>query len=109
VADPAEKRRLAAVLGADLVDMEAAAIARAAAAQGIPFHCVKGVTDGPADRLPDFSRFISKSGQLDAVGFAFRSLLHPTGWPALYRLARNSRRSAGQLRDRLRAILEERR
>ena len=46
VADEAEKRRLAATYGAALVDMEAAAIARLAAMRGIPFYCIKGVSDG---------------------------------------------------------------
>ncbi len=54
VADEAEKRRLASTYSAGLVDMEAAAIARLAAMRGIPFYCIKGVSDGFADHLPDF-------------------------------------------------------
>ena len=57
VADQAEKRRLAAAYKAALVDMEAAAVARLAAMREIPFYCIKGVSDGLDDRLPDFNRF----------------------------------------------------
>ena len=62
VADSAEKRRLASAYDAALVDMEAAAIARLAAMRGIPFYCIKGVSDGFNDQLPDFNRFLSPSG-----------------------------------------------
>ena len=41
VADEAEKRRLASTYKADLVDMEAAAVARLAAMRGIPFYASK--------------------------------------------------------------------
>ena len=45
---------------AALVDMEAAAVARLAAMRGIPFYCIKGVSDGlnrsPALTSTDFSR-----------------------------------------------------
>ena len=57
VADEAEKRRLASAYHAALVDMEAAAIARLAAMRGIPFYCIKGVSDALKRRLPDFNRF----------------------------------------------------
>src|SRR5581483_591917 len=45
VANETEKRRLAMAYKAALVDMEAAAIARLAAMRGIPFYCIKGVSD----------------------------------------------------------------
>ena len=59
VADAHEKQRLAATYSAALVDMEAAAIARLAQMRGIPFYCIKGISDGYTDKLPDFNRFIS--------------------------------------------------
>ena len=58
VADEPEKRRLATTYKAALVDMEAAAIARLAAMRGIPFYCIKGVSDPLDAKLPDFNRFI---------------------------------------------------
>ena len=106
VADQAEKRRLAAAYGADLVDMEAAAVARLAAGRGIPFHCVKGVSDGVADRLPDFNGFISADGKFARTRFASFALLRPRYWRALLRLERNSRKAAAGLRQALGDILE---
>jgi len=54
VAGAAEKKRLASTYEAALVDMEAAGVARLAKMRGIPFYCVKGISDGPSDQLPDF-------------------------------------------------------
>ena len=65
-----EKRRLAATYDAALVDMEAAAIARLAAMRGIPFYCIKGVSDGFNDRLPDFNPFLTADGRFRLVPFA---------------------------------------
>ena len=67
VANRAEKRRLAAAYHAALVDMEAAAIARLAAMREIPFYCIKGVSDGLNDRLPDFNPFLTADGRFRLV------------------------------------------
>jgi adenosylhomocysteine nucleosidase len=109
VADPPQKRRLAAAFGAGLVDMEAAAVARLAAVRGIPFHCVKGVTDAPGDQLPDFNRFISADGQFQAARFALSAILRPRHWRALLRMGENSRASAEAIRESLLDILDDRR
>jgi adenosylhomocysteine nucleosidase len=106
VADGAEKVRLAAVHGAGLVDMEAAAIARIARSRGVPFHCVKGVSDGPADRLPDLNRFLSPAGQFQLARFIRFAAVRPGIWPALIRLGRSSRRAAEALAPALLACLE---
>jgi adenosylhomocysteine nucleosidase len=85
--------------------MEAAEIARLAAARGIPVYCVKGVSDGPADLLPDFNPFISEDGQWEGLRFIAFALGRPKHWPALLRLANNSRKAARHLRDRLLEVL----
>jgi adenosylhomocysteine nucleosidase len=108
VSDEAEKRRLAGAYGAGLVDMEAAAVARLAAMRGIPFYCVKGVSDGFNDKLPDFNRFISATGQFRLTRFILFVLLRPWHWPALVRMGENSRRAAIGLADSLLDILDER-
>jgi adenosylhomocysteine nucleosidase len=107
VAGPFEKRRLAAAHGAGLVDMEAAVIARLAAPRGIPFDCIKGVSDGPTGRLPDFSPFISARGQLRLTAFIGHAAVRPWMWPALIQLGRASRRAARRLQPALLAWLEE--
>jgi adenosylhomocysteine nucleosidase len=94
VANEAEKQRLGVAYKADLVDMEAAAIARLALMREIPFYCVKGVSDGFRDQLPDFNRFISIDGRFDMAGMLIFSILRPWHWPALVRMGENSKKAA---------------
>ncbi|MGA7523018.1 MAG: hypothetical protein WBW84_11080 [Acidobacteriaceae bacterium] len=97
VADPEAKRHLAEQYQATLVDMEAAAVARFARAQSLRFLCFKAVTDGPNDRLPDFSRFTTPDGQLRVPAFLAWALVHPSWWGPLRRLGLNSRQAAREL------------
>jgi adenosylhomocysteine nucleosidase len=94
VVDAREKQRLASTSPASLVDMEAAAIARLAAARSIPFFCVKGISDGYTDQLPDFNRFISSDGRFQLVRFIVFALQRPSYWPALIRMGENSKKAA---------------
>lgn len=97
VAGPDEKRRLAGQHQAVLVDMEAAAVARFARDHGLRFLCFKAVSDGPNEKLPDFSLFIRPEGQLLLPAFALWAATHPQYWSAFWRLGRNSRRAAAEL------------
>ena len=107
VASHAEKRRLASTYDAALVDMEAAAIARLAAMREIPFYCIKGVSDGFNDRLPDFNPFLTSDGRFRLIPFALLSLVRPWYWPALLRMGENSRRASQSIVESLRAFLDE--
>jgi adenosylhomocysteine nucleosidase len=108
VANESEKRRLASAYKADLVDMEAAAIARLAQMRGIPFYCIKGVSDGFHDRLPDFNRFIRADGRFDLTGMVLFSILRPWYWPSLMRMGENSREASQGIKDCLLDFLDER-
>ncbi len=108
VADEAEKRRLAATYKAALVDMEAAAIARLAAMRGIPFYCIKGVSDGFDEKLPDFNRFLTPDGRFQTVRFALYALIRPWYWPALVRMGENSRKASQSIAKSLLELLDER-
>ena len=94
VADAAEKQRLASTYGAALVDMEAAAVARLAEARGIPFACLKGVSDGFRERLPDLNPFIGPQGQFLLARFILFAVFRPWCWPALLRMGENSTKAA---------------
>jgi adenosylhomocysteine nucleosidase len=107
VADEAEKQRLRATYSAALVDMEAAAIARLARMRGIPFHSLKGVSDGYKDHLPDFNRFIDKKGRFQLARFVGYTLLRPASWPALIRMGENSKKAAQQLAEHVQELLQE--
>ena len=108
VADAHEKLRLASTYSASLVDMEAAGVARLAQMRGIPFYCIKGISDGYNDQLPDFNRFISPDGQFQLARFVVFALLRPWHWPALIRMGENSRKAARSIAESLLDFLDER-
>lgn len=91
VARSDEKRALAQKHQAVLVDMEAATVARMAAARGVPFYCFKGISDGYADRLPDFNRFVdTERGELKMGSFVAYAAVRPVYWGSLWRMGKNS-------------------
>ncbi len=105
VADHAEKQRLASAYNAALVDMEAAAVARLAAMREIPFYCIKGVSDGFNERLPDFNRFIDANGQFQTARLILFALLRPIHWPALVRMGENSKKASQSIAESLHDFL----
>lgn len=96
VATPEQKVKLAKSFNAQAVDMEAAAVARAAAARGVRFAAVKVISDEVDFHLPgmDQQRLITPSGEFRAARFALFIMIRPWTWPAALRLARNSKRAA---------------
>jgi adenosylhomocysteine nucleosidase len=108
VADAAEKRRLAIAYNADLVDMEGAAVARLAAMRGIPFYCIKGVSDGFSENLIDFNRFITPGGQFKMGRLLVYVLPRPWHWPSLVRMGENSKQASQSIADCLFDFLDER-
>lgn len=97
VARSEEKRDLAQKFQAPLVDMEAAAVARIAAARNLAFYCFKGVSDGANDKLPDFNQFLGKDGQLQMPRLITYAVLNPKYWTVLKQLDRQSRGAAESL------------
>ena len=107
VANLQEKKRLASTYSAALVDMEAAGVARLAQMRGIPFYCIKGISDGYSDQLPDFNRFISPDGQFKLARFVIFVLLRPWYWSSLIRMGENSRKAARNIAQSLLDFLDE--
>ena len=105
VAGVQEKRQLAERYQAVMVDMEAATVARLARERGVQFRCVKGISDGATDRLPDFSRFISARGQLRMPAFLAHVAMRPGYWRNLARLGSNSGKAAENLAARVREMV----
>jgi adenosylhomocysteine nucleosidase len=108
VANESEKRRLASAYNTALVDMEAAAIARLAAMRSIPFYAIKGVSDALADRLPDFNRFLSPSGQIELGALTLFALFRPWYWLSLLRMGENSKKASQSIAESLLGFLDER-
>ena len=84
----AEKQALGKVSGAIAVDMESAAIARAAASRNVPFLLVRAVSDGADDDLPmDFNLWFTPKGRLRGLA---QVLVHPSIICSLLRMKRHA-------------------
>jgi adenosylhomocysteine nucleosidase len=94
-----QKRRLRAESGAAAVEMESAAVAAKARQWGVPFGCVRVVSDTAGEDLPlDFNEYRAASGRLELARIAGAALLRPfTALPGLLRLERNCRLAAERL------------
>jgi adenosylhomocysteine nucleosidase len=97
VASPRQKARLAQSYGAHAVDMEAAAVARSAQAHGIPFLCVKAISDDASFEMPPLAGFVHPDGRFREAALAVHVALRPWLWVRTLRLARNSARAAQAL------------
>lgn len=104
VASPEQKRRLGDSFRAQAVDMEAAAVARAAEAHGVRFRAVKAISDEVDFVFPKLNQFVDSDGKFREGQFAWFTALRPWLWPAVARLANNSKRASRALCDRLRAM-----
>jgi adenosylhomocysteine nucleosidase len=95
-----EKRRLHAEGGA-VVEMEAGGVAECAEALGLPFSCMRAVTDlAGEDMANDFNRALRSDGHFDTMRIFGDALRHPaTRVPELIRLLRRSSRAARALGD----------
>ena len=94
----AEKRRLHAQ-GAAVVEMEAAGVASRAQALGLPFYCIRAVSDPAGEDLAnDFNAALRPDGQFDTMRIFRHSLSRPVARvPELFRLRRNCLRAAKTL------------
>ena len=90
IASAAQKQKLGKVYGAHAVDMEAAAVARAAQVHKLSFLVVKTISDELTFELPDVTPFIY-DGQLQITRFALHVAIRPWLWLRVLRLARNTR------------------
>ena len=64
--------------GADVVEMEAAAVAEKAAEWNIPFYCVRVVTDTAAENFPlDFNRMRDANGRFSRMKILAAALRRP--------------------------------
>jgi adenosylhomocysteine nucleosidase len=96
IASVAQKQQLAKSYGAHAVDMEAAAVARAAEKHGLPFIAVKAISDDLSFEIPEMNRFI-RSGRFLTRNFVFHVAVRPWLWPHVIRLARNTKLASENL------------
>lgn len=90
VGGPAAKQELLTKYGADVVDMEAAAVAQVAKERGLEFAAVKSISDEAGFAMPPMTRFINPNGKFATGAFLFYVALRPKWWPVLGKMRTNS-------------------
>jgi adenosylhomocysteine nucleosidase len=108
VASLAQKAKLRDSFAALAVDMEAAAVARAAEVRGVGFGVVKVISDEFDFTFPSMERFVDSDGRFLEGRFAVFAALRPWLWPKVIRLARNSNRASLALCNWLREMSTKR-
>jgi adenosylhomocysteine nucleosidase len=108
VGDPAEKRRLGERFGADAADMETAAVARRCAAAGVPFGCLRAISDDVETPLSPALLGVLRGGRVGLLRLAGAVLRRPALVGELVRLERHTRRAAAALAGPLSGLLAAR-
>jgi adenosylhomocysteine nucleosidase len=99
---PAAKHLLRQKTGAILVDMESQAVAKAAAAHGLPFMVLRAIADPAMRGLPQSALVGLDEAGNPRIGAVLAKLLsRPWELPALIRLGLDSRAAHAQLREAL--------
>lgn len=91
------KQRLAESYAAQLVDMEAAAVAKGAQTHGLPCVALKAISDESSFHMLPMDRFISADGGFHERNLILFAGVRPWLWGRMLSLARNSRRAAKAL------------
>ncbi|MFB3814554.1 MAG: phosphorylase [Terriglobales bacterium] len=97
VAGRANKRSLAERYGADIVDMEAAAVAQVAAQHEVPFVAIKAVSDELDFPMPDTTAFVDAQGRFLTGRFLLHTCVRPATWSVVSKLASNSAKASREL------------
>jgi adenosylhomocysteine nucleosidase len=104
VSDPLAKQRLATETGAVAVDMESATLARWGEERGLPWLCMRAVSDDDRTLLPAELARVLQGGRVAPVRLAAAVLRRPSLLRGLWRLARDTRLAAQALAEGLRAL-----
>ncbi len=103
IASAAAKRAAFASTGAQAIDLESAAVARAAARHALPFAALRAIADPARRSLPQAAMVaLGPHGQIALPRIVLTALRHPTELPALVALAIDAARARRALLGRLR-------
>ncbi|QEL15257.1 Futalosine hydrolase [Limnoglobus roseus] len=108
VATPHEKRELRDRTAADVVDMEAAAVADVCASRGLSFLAVKAVSDTADTALSPRLVNLLAGGRVSPLKAAAAIIVQPSILWEFQRLARDTKRAAEQLAIALHAVVRSR-
>jgi adenosylhomocysteine nucleosidase len=104
IASPEQKKKLREAYGAQAVDMEAAAVLRAAEAREVKFAAIKAISDEFSLEFPSMEKFVGATGQFSEWKFAIFAGVRPWLWPRVAQLTRNSGRASRVLCEALAEI-----
>jgi len=95
-----EKRNLRDI-GASVVEMEAAAVARASEERNVPFYCIRAVSDlAYEDFANDFNKYLMPNGRFNVPGLIAGAFASPVRrFSELIRLARRTALASEKLGD----------
>jgi adenosylhomocysteine nucleosidase len=108
VSGTAEKRSLASRWHADMVDMEASAVAQVARDFGIEFAAVKAVSDELSFMMPPVGNFVDQAGQFETLRFAAFLALRPKWWGTVRELNANARTASVKLSGSVQHLIDQR-
>ena len=105
IGEPALKTELGIKHAADIVEMESSAVAEVCVRHGIPFGCVRVVSDDVSKPLSKRLMGLVESGRVRIIRVLWEVLRSPGMGIELVRLAKQTRMAAEKLTARLNALL----
>ncbi|HZQ19948.1 MAG TPA: hypothetical protein VFA90_14620 [Terriglobales bacterium] len=96
IASPTLKRQLAKSYGAHAVDMEAAAVTRAAQKHNLRFVAIKTISDDVDFNIPELSRFVRR-GEFATGAFVLYVIPRPWLWLKVIELGRDTKAASRNL------------
>jgi hypothetical protein len=105
ISEPGEKRVLGRRYEADAADMETAAVARWCSERGVPFGCVRAISDDVATALSPRLVSLLAVGRVAPWRVGAALVRSPRLVGELWRLARDTRLAAKRLREAMRLLL----
>ena len=105
IGSPEEKRRLGAQSGAVAVDMETAVVARLCTAAGVPFGCLRVISDNVDTSLSERLLAVLNGGRVGPARLAAAVLRRPSLLAELIRLGADTRKAAARLAAGLEELL----
>ncbi|HVZ60696.1 MAG TPA: hypothetical protein VG892_07920 [Terriglobales bacterium] len=97
IAEVLSKQEMARQFAAQIVDMEAAAVAEVAVRNGIRFHAIKAISEGLHFPLPPIQPFVSPTGGFRTGRFLLYIALRPHFWGPVRQLKRTTSWAAKEL------------
>ncbi len=93
--DIAEKQQLFGKTSASAVEMEASGVAARAKRAGLPFYCIKVISDVATESFGlDLNRMRTTEGRVARGKIIVHALVHPNLLPGLFRLKRRTEEAA---------------